>query len=88
MMTTHAVTIITQDKARSYIEQASRNDFILLAIEISNCFHPHFDFFLIFCIHAYITRHQQTSLVPLIFISHCRQRVSIALQCAQAITIL
>ncbi len=88
IMTTHVMTIATQDKAWSYIEQMPWIDFIPLTIETYNCFHPCFDSFLTFCVDAYIVHHQQTSLVPLIFISHYRQWVLIALQCALVIAII
>jgi hypothetical protein len=81
--TTHATIIIAQDKAQSYIEWAPRNDFIPLAIETYGCFHPHFDSFLSSCVHANITCHQQTSLVPSMFIYYYKQQVSITFQRAQ-----
>jgi len=62
MMTTHAITIVAQDKTWSYIEWRLRNDFIPLAIETNGCFHPRFDSFFISCVHANIVRHQLTSL--------------------------
>jgi hypothetical protein len=70
MMTTHAMIVVVQDKARSYPKQTSRNDFIPLAIKTYNCHHPHFDSFLTSCVHACIIHHQQTSLVPSMFIFH------------------
>jgi hypothetical protein len=87
MTTSHVAIIATQDKAQSYIKRTPREDFIPLATETYNCLHPHFDSFLTSCVHACITHHQQTSLVLLMFISHCKQQVSIALQHVQAITI-
>jgi len=84
----HATIVAVQDKAQSYIEQAPWNDFIPLAIETYNCFHLHFDPFLISCVHASIVRHQQTSLVLSMLISYYKQWVLIALQHVQAITIL
>jgi len=87
MMTTHATIAVIKDKAQSYTKRASRNDFIPLAIETYDCFHPCFDSFLTSCIHACIICHQQTSLVPSMFISHYRERMSIALQHVQTITI-
>jgi hypothetical protein len=51
------------------------------------CFHYHFDSFLTACAHTIIACHQWSSLVPLMFVSHYRQRVSIALQHVQTITI-
>ncbi len=77
-----------QNKTQSYVEQTLGNDFIPLAIETYSYLHPCFDSFLISCVHAYIVRHQQTSLVPSMHIYHYRQQMSIALQRAQAITIL
>jgi hypothetical protein len=86
--TTHVATVAAQDKAQSCIEQALGDDFIPLAIETYSCFHPRFDSFLIFCVHAYITRHQHTSLVLLMLIYHNSQQVLIALHHARIITIL
>jgi len=54
-MTTHVITIVAQDKARSYIEQALGDDFIPLAIEAYGYFHLRFDFFLTSCVHVNIT---------------------------------
>jgi hypothetical protein len=88
MTTLHVGTVVAQDKAQSYIERALGDDFIPLAIKTYNCFHPHFDSSLISYVHACIVHHQQTSLVPSMFIFHSRQQVSIALQLAQAIMIL
>jgi hypothetical protein len=88
MMTTHASTIVARNKAQSYIERALEGDFIPLAIETYDCLHPCFDSFFTFCVHVYIARHQQTSLVPSMFMSHYRQQVLIALQRAQTITIV
>jgi hypothetical protein len=85
--TTHATTMVAQEKTQSYVEQAPNNDFIPLAIEMYGCLHFHFHLFLIVCAWTTIMRHQQSSLVPSTFISHYRQHVSIALQHAQAITI-
>ncbi len=68
-----AVIVIAQDKARSYIERAPRDDFIPLAIETYRCFHPCFNSFLTSCVHACIARHQQTSLILSMPISHYRQ---------------
>jgi hypothetical protein len=45
MTTLHVTTIVTQDKARSYTEQAPKDDFIPFAIETYDCFHPCFDSF-------------------------------------------
>ncbi len=61
---------VAQDKAQSYTKQVSKNDFIPFAIETYGCLHPCFDSFVTSCIHAYTIRHQQTSLVPSMFISH------------------
>jgi len=46
-----------------------------------------FDSFFISCVHANITCHQQTFLVPSTFICYYRQQISIAFQYAQAIVI-
>ncbi len=78
--TTHATTIVPQNKAPSYIEWTLKDDFIPLAIKTYGSFHPHFDFFFISYVHANIAHHQWTSLVPLMFIFYYRQRMSIALQ--------
>jgi hypothetical protein len=86
--TSHVVTIVAQDKAWSYIEQVLGDDFIPLAIKTYSCLCPCFDSFLISCVHVCIVCHQQTPLVPLMFISLYKQWVSIALQHAQAIAIL
>jgi hypothetical protein len=59
-----------------------------LAIKTYGCFHPCFETFLIFCVHASVAHHQQTSLVPSMFIFYYKQRMLIALQHAQVITIL
>jgi hypothetical protein len=40
---------------------------------------------MVVCAQTTIVRHQQSSLVPLMFISDYRQHVSITLQCAQTI---
>jgi len=70
MMTMHASRVVAQDKARSYIERMPGDDFIPLAIKTHGCLHPHFDSFFISCVQASIVRHQQTSLVPSMFISY------------------
>jgi len=57
-MIVHASIVAVQDKAQSYIERTLRDDLIPLAIKTYNCFHPHFDSFLNFCVHAYIAHHQ------------------------------
>jgi hypothetical protein len=41
------------------------------------CFHFCFDLFFIACAHINIAHHQRSSLIPLMFISHYWQRVSI-----------
>jgi len=84
---THAMIVVTQDKAQSYTKRMPGDDFIPLTIEIYDCFHHHFDSFFTSCVHACMTCHHQTSLLPLMLIFHYRQRVLIALQCVQAITI-
>jgi len=76
-MTMYAMIVASQKKAQSYIERVPRDDFILFAIETYNCFHPCFDSFLTSCVHAYITHHQQSSLIPLMLISHYRQQMTI-----------
>jgi hypothetical protein len=48
-MTTHATTMVTQEKKTSYAEQTPDDDFIPLAIETYGCFHFRFDSFLITC---------------------------------------
>jgi hypothetical protein len=57
MTTTHQVTVVAQDKAWSYTKWMSRNDFIPLAIETYDCFHPCFNYFLSSCVHASIACH-------------------------------
>jgi hypothetical protein len=47
--TTHAATMVAQEKTQSYAEQAPSNDFIPLAIETYGCLHSCFDSFLITC---------------------------------------
>jgi hypothetical protein len=56
-MIVHAIIVVAQDKAQSYIERTLGNDFIPLAIETYGCLHPHFDSFLTSYVHAYITCH-------------------------------
>jgi hypothetical protein len=70
---------------QSYIKQI---DFIPLAIETYGCFHPCFHSFFTSCVHANIVHHWQNSLIPSMFIFNYMQRMSIALQHAQAIMIL
>jgi hypothetical protein len=72
-MTTHVVIVAAHDKTQSYTKQVPRDDFIPLAIKTYSCLHPRFDSFLTFYVHAYIVRHQHTSLVPLMLIYHNRQ---------------
>jgi hypothetical protein len=81
------MTIVTQDKALSYIQQVLGNHFIPYAIETYSCFHLHFDSFLTSYVHASITHHQQTSLIPIMLICH-KQQSLIALQHVQPIAIL
>jgi hypothetical protein len=50
----HAITIVVQNKIRFYIYQTARNNFIPLAIETYDCFHPCFDSFFTSCVHANI----------------------------------
>jgi hypothetical protein len=47
MTTTHATTMVAQEKTRSYIEQTPNDDFIPLDIETYGCFHSCFDSFFI-----------------------------------------
>jgi hypothetical protein len=54
-MTAHATIVVIQEKTRSYMEHASRNDFIPLAIEIYGCFHSYLNLFFIYCVQAIIT---------------------------------
>ncbi len=56
MMTMHVVIVVVH-KARSYTEQMIKDDFIPLALETYDCFHPCFDSFSISCVHASITCH-------------------------------
>jgi hypothetical protein len=70
----------------SECHQVLGGDFIPFAIKTYGCFHPHFDSILTSCVHTNITRHQQTSLVPLMFISYYRQQMLIA-RAVQAIAI-
>jgi hypothetical protein len=49
MTTSHAMTIVVQNKAHLYIELVSRDDFIHFAIETYSCPHPCFDSFFISC---------------------------------------
>jgi hypothetical protein len=79
-MTMHAVIVTLQNKAQSYIEQVLGDDFIPLAIKTYSCFHLHFHSFLNSYVNACITHHEQTSLVPLMLISHYKQQVLITLQ--------
>jgi hypothetical protein len=57
-MTTYAMMMAAQDKARSYTKQVPRNDFIPLAIETYSCLHLCFDSFLFSCVHACIAHNQ------------------------------
>ncbi len=50
MTTTHVAIIAVQDNPQSYTKQALGDDFIPLAIETYNCFHPHFDSFMTSCV--------------------------------------
>jgi len=86
--TTHATTIVVQEKTWSYTERIPNDDFIPFVIKTNGCLHSRFASFLIICAQTTITRHHVSSLIPSMFISHYQQCVSIALQCAQAITIL
>ncbi len=56
--------------------------------ETYSCLHPHFDSFFTSCVHASLTCHQQTSVIPSMLISYYREWVLIALQHVQAIVIL
>jgi hypothetical protein len=48
-ITTHAMMIVVQKMTRPYVELATGDDFISLAIEMYKHFHSHFDSFLITC---------------------------------------
>jgi hypothetical protein len=87
-MTTHAMMMATQEKTLSYIEQTPSDDFIPLAIEMYGCLHFCFDSFFTAYAQTNIARHQQSSLIPLMFVSYYGQCMSITLQHAQAIVIL
>ncbi len=84
----HATIVVAQEKTCSYVKCALGNYFIPLAIKIYGCFHTHFVSFFTTCVEATIACHQQSSLVPMMFISCYQQHFSIALQCAHAIAIL
>ncbi len=84
----HAMTVVVQEKTCSYVKCALGNYFIPLAIKIYGCLHIHFVSFFTNCLQATIACHQQSSLVPMMFISYYQQHVSIALQHAHAIAIL
>jgi hypothetical protein len=88
MMTTHATIFVVQKKTQPYAEWTLSNDSIPLAIKRYGCLHSHFDSFFIAYAQTTIMCHQQSSLVPSKFISYYWQCVCIALQHAQAITIL
>jgi hypothetical protein len=77
--TTHATTMVVQEKTQSYAKQTPSNGFIPLAIKTYGCLHSRFDSFLITCAWTIIMRHQQSSLVPSMFISYYRQHVSITM---------
>jgi hypothetical protein len=63
----------------SYIEQTRSDDFIPLVIETYGCLHSHFDSFFTTYAQTTIARHQQSFLIPLMFVSYYGQRVSITL---------
>jgi hypothetical protein len=69
-MTTHVTIVAAQKNTQSYTKQTPWNDFIPLAIKTYGCFHLRFDSFFISCVHANIACHQQTSMVPSMFISY------------------
>jgi hypothetical protein len=71
-MISHTIIFLAQNKTRHYIKPMLGNDFIPLVIETSNCLHPHFDSYVISCVHVNITHHQHTSSVPLMFIPYYR----------------
>ncbi len=54
-MIAHATIVVIQEKAQSYMEHASRNDFSPLAIEIYGCLHSCLNLFSIYCVQAIIT---------------------------------
>jgi hypothetical protein len=87
MMTTHATMMLVEENTQLYVEQASSDNFIPLAIKMYGCFHFRFDSFFIACAHTIIACHQRSSLVPLMLVSYYQQRMSIALQHAQTIMI-
>jgi hypothetical protein len=87
-MILHAMIVATQEKTCSYMKHALGIYFIPLAIKTYGCLHTHFVSFFTTSVQAIVTCHQQSSLVPMMFISYYRQHVSIALQRAHAIAIL
>jgi hypothetical protein len=48
-MTTHATTMVAQEKTQSYAKWAPSNDFIPFTIETYGCLHSHFHSFIIAC---------------------------------------
>lgn len=54
-MIAHATIIVIQEKTRSYMEHASRNDFIPFATDIYGCFHSCLSLFFIYCVQAIVT---------------------------------
>jgi hypothetical protein len=60
----------TQEKTQSYAKQIVGDDFIPLVIEMYECFHSCCNSFLTACAQTTIACHQQSFLVPLIFISY------------------
>jgi len=54
-MITHATKVVIQEKTQSYMEHASRNDFIPLAIEIYGCFHSCLNLFSIYYVQTIVT---------------------------------
>jgi hypothetical protein len=85
---THGTIVVVQDKSWPYIDRMLGIDFIPLVIGTYSCLHHCIDSSLNFGVHVSITCHQQTSLVPSMFISYYKQWVLIAFHHAQTITIL
>jgi hypothetical protein len=65
---TLSTTIDVQNNTWSYTKWTLGDDFIPLVRKTYGCFHLNFDSFFISCVHVNITHHQQTSLVPSMFI--------------------
>jgi hypothetical protein len=74
----HAMTVVAQEKTCSYVKCELGNYFIPLAKKTYGCLHIHFVSFFTNCLQPTIACHQQSSLVPMMFISYYQQHVSIA----------